>query len=95
MGESGGFNASLTNDGFKIIKNMIQDSQCLRFLSFPAALVATGTRGFFVEVLRREKRQTKLAKHVFASGLAFAKQHMFVPCGLFYKDCPRFFFKNL
>ena len=52
MGESGGFNASLTNDGFKIINNMIQDSQCLRFLSFPAALVATGTRGLLKELIK-------------------------------------------
>ena len=54
MGESGGFNASLTNDGFKIINNMIQDSQCLRFLSFPAALVATGTRGLLKELIKRK-----------------------------------------
>ena len=54
MGEMGGFNASLTNDGYKIIKNMVNDSQCLRFLSFPAALVATGTRGILKELIKRK-----------------------------------------
>ena len=62
MGESGGFNASLTNDGFKIINNMIQDSQCLRFLSFPAALVATGTRGLLKELIERECYEKKSLK---------------------------------
>ena len=54
MGEMGGFNASLTHDGYKIIKNMVNDSQCLRFLSFPAALVATGTRGILKELIKRK-----------------------------------------
>ena len=54
MGEMGGFNASLTNDGFKIIQNMIDDSQCLKFLSFPAALVATGNRGLLKELIKRK-----------------------------------------
>jgi len=54
MGKMGGFNASLTSDGFKIIQNMIDDSQCLKFLSFPAALVATGNRGLLKELIKRK-----------------------------------------
>ncbi len=45
MGSSGGFNAKLLNTGVNILQRMLSDRKCLKLLSFPACLVATGTRG--------------------------------------------------
>ena len=42
---SGGYVAKKVGDGSKILENMVKDKECKRILSFPASLVATGTRG--------------------------------------------------
>ena len=65
MAKAGGFTATklaLARDmlssmfqGLDDAKSSSEETSHLNWLSFPACLCATGTRGFFVEVLRREK----------------------------------------
>ena len=42
---SGGFTAKKVGEGTRILGEMIEEKNCLRFLSFPADIIATGTRG--------------------------------------------------
>jgi deoxyhypusine synthase len=42
---AGGFTAKKVADGARIVRDMVRDRKCTVFLSFPAALVATGVRG--------------------------------------------------
>jgi len=44
MGEAGGFTAKKVAEGVGILERM-ELAECTKFLSFPAALMATGTRG--------------------------------------------------
>ena len=44
MGEAGGFTAKKVAEGVDILERM-ERAECTKFLSFPAALMATGTRG--------------------------------------------------
>ena len=56
MGKAGGFTATKLARARDILKKAISKSHkdgCLNWLSFPACLCATGTRGFFVEALKR------------------------------------------
>jgi deoxyhypusine synthase len=53
MEQSGGFVAKKIGVGFNIIKEMVNDRDCVRFLSFPACIIATGCRGVVRELLRR------------------------------------------
>lgn len=50
---SGGYVAKKVGDGSKILEDMVKDSECKRILSFPASLVATGTRGIIKELVKR------------------------------------------
>lgn len=54
MEQSGGFVAKKVGVGFNIIKEMINDKNCTKFLSFPACIVATGCRGVIKELLKRK-----------------------------------------
>jgi len=56
MGRAGGFTASKLSRARDILSKAISksdDDGNLNWLSFPACLCATGTRGFFVEALKR------------------------------------------
>ena len=56
MGNAGGFTASKLSRARDILRKAISksdDEGSLNWLSFPACLCATGTRGFFVEALKR------------------------------------------
>ena len=56
MGRAGGFTASKLSRARDILSKAISKSDDhgnLNWLSFPACLCATGTRGFFVEALKR------------------------------------------
>jgi len=53
MKDSWGFTASKIAIGAEILRRMINDKECLKFLSFPACIVATGTRGVIKELIRR------------------------------------------
>lgn len=45
MKKAWGFTAGKLATGVEILEKMVTDSPCVKFLSFPACLVATGTRG--------------------------------------------------
>jgi len=53
MKESWGFTAAKIADGVEILKRMLSDEDCVKFLSFPACIVATGTRGVLREIVKR------------------------------------------
>ncbi|MEM2111429.1 MAG: deoxyhypusine synthase [Candidatus Bathyarchaeia archaeon] len=48
-----GFTAEKIVTGVDILKKMIDDPKCVKFLSFPACIVATGTRGVLREMVKR------------------------------------------
>jgi deoxyhypusine synthase len=52
MRGAGGFMGRHLAEVAKIYTEMLDDSACTKFLSFPAALVATGTRGVIVDMIR-------------------------------------------
>jgi len=52
MGKGGGFMAKELARTSKIVEAMVKDSDCVKFLSFPAAPVATGLRGVLAEMVR-------------------------------------------
>ncbi|MDD1772539.1 MAG: deoxyhypusine synthase [Methanomassiliicoccales archaeon] len=54
MSESGGFTAQKLADAIDIVERMVKDEKCLTFLSFPACIMATGTRGVIVELVKRK-----------------------------------------
>ena len=51
FGQSGGFTATKLATGVDILKKMIMDKECTVFLSFPACIIATGTRGVITELI--------------------------------------------
>ena len=52
--ESGGFSAKKVAVGVDILENMVKEKNCVKFLSFPACICATGTRGVVKELLKRK-----------------------------------------
>ena len=54
MKEMGGFVGRYMAEGYEILKEMVKDEGCLRFLSFPASVMATGLRGVLVELVKRK-----------------------------------------
>jgi len=54
MSKSGGFSAKNLALAIDIIEDMIKDKKCLKFLSFPACIIATGTRGIIKEIVKRK-----------------------------------------
>ena len=54
MQKAWGFTAGKTAIGVTILERMIQDQDCVKFLSFTGNLVATGTRGVFKELVKRK-----------------------------------------
>ena len=52
MGESGGFTSQKLADAADIVEKMVRNKDCLRILSFPACIMATGTRGVIVDMVR-------------------------------------------
>jgi len=53
MEEAWGFTAGKLATGIKILERMMRDDKCVKFLSFPANIVATGTRGAIKELVKR------------------------------------------
>lgn len=54
MMESGGFTAKKLAVGVDILEEMLKDNNSLNFLSFPACIIATGTRGIIKEFVKRK-----------------------------------------
>ncbi len=54
MKDSAGFNAKFLAEAFEILKEMLRDGKCLKFLSFPACIIATGTRGIIRDFVKKK-----------------------------------------
>ena len=54
MHDSGGFTAKKVGIGTDILERMLKEKNCLKFLSFPACITATGTRGIIKEMVRKK-----------------------------------------
>jgi deoxyhypusine synthase len=54
MNAAWGFTAGKLATGVDIMQAMIEDKKCVKFLSFPADIVATGTRGVIREMVKRK-----------------------------------------
>lgn len=52
MGRSGGFTAQKLADATDVAEKMVKNKKCLRFLSFPACIMSTGTRGVIVDMVK-------------------------------------------
>jgi len=52
--DSGGFSAKKVAVGVDIIEKMVKEKDCVKFLSFPACICSTGTRGVIKELLKRK-----------------------------------------
>lgn len=52
MEAAGGFSAKGVADGIALLAEMLEDREMTRFLSFPADIVATGTRGVLLDLVR-------------------------------------------
>lgn len=52
MSKAGGFTAQKLADATDIVESMYKDKDCLKVLSFPACIMATGTRGVIVDMVR-------------------------------------------
>jgi len=54
MGAGGGFTAKKLSEAADIVKEMIERDTCFTFLSFPACIISTGTRGVIKEMVKRK-----------------------------------------
>ena len=54
LGQSGGFESVNMYAGLDIISDMIQDKECLRFVSFVGAVVSTGLRGILKDMIKSQ-----------------------------------------
>ena len=55
--ESGGFTSKKLGVGINIVKKMVGDEKSFNFLSFPACIVSTGTRGVLKDLVKEKKFQ--------------------------------------
>jgi len=53
MEELGGFQGNKVAKAVNVLERMIKDEKSLNFLAFPACLIATGIRGVFTEMVKR------------------------------------------
>ena len=54
MSSSGGFTSKKLADATDIAEKMIKSKKCVRFLSFPACIISTGTRGVIVDMVKND-----------------------------------------
>ena len=54
LNDSGGFTAKKVATGVDIVENMIKEKNCVKFLSFPACIISTGTRGVIKELIKKK-----------------------------------------
>jgi deoxyhypusine synthase len=52
--DSGGFSSKKLATGVNILESMIREKNCVKFLSFPACICSTGTRGVIKEIIKRK-----------------------------------------
>jgi deoxyhypusine synthase len=51
---AGGFSAKKVAEGVDILERMVKEKDCVKFLSFPACIISTGTRGVIKELVQRK-----------------------------------------
>lgn len=54
MSKSGGFESRNLADGLNILSSMIEDMDCLKFLSFVGAVISTGLRGVITDMVKNK-----------------------------------------
>jgi deoxyhypusine synthase len=54
MSKSGGFESKNLVDGLNILTEMIEDKNCLKFMSFVGAVVSTGLRGVITDMVKNK-----------------------------------------
>tara|TARA_B100000029_G_C17428777_1_gene907090 strand:+ start:192 stop:1133 length:942 start_codon:yes stop_codon:yes gene_type:complete len=54
MAESGGFESRNVTEGLEILSNMIENQDCLKFLSFIGAIISTGFRGIIKDMIKKK-----------------------------------------
>ncbi|PKK81274.1 MAG: deoxyhypusine synthase [Thermoplasmata archaeon HGW-Thermoplasmata-2] len=54
MDSAGGFVAKKLADAAHILEDMEKDKKCLKFLSFPACIIATGARGIIKQMVKEK-----------------------------------------
>jgi len=54
MAESGGFESRNITEGLEILSSMIENQDCLKFLSFIGAIVSTGFRGIIKDMIKKK-----------------------------------------
>ena len=54
MKDSGGFESRNLYEGAEILREMINDRNCTRFLSFVGAIISTGVRGIIRDMLKKK-----------------------------------------
>ena len=54
MNVSGGFESRNLYEGVDILRTMINDRKCTRFLSFVGSIISTGLRGIIRDMLKRK-----------------------------------------
>ncbi len=54
MSKSGGFESRNLADGLNILSTMMQDKECLKFLSFVGAVISTGLRGIITDMVKNK-----------------------------------------
>ena len=54
MYNSGGFTAKKVGIAARIFENMLSQKDCVKFLSFPACIISTGTRGIIRDMIREK-----------------------------------------
>ena len=54
MAESGGFESRNVTEGLEILSSMIENPNCLKFLSFIGAIVSTGFRGIIKDMIKKK-----------------------------------------
>jgi len=54
MYKSGGFTAKKLASGTNILETMVKDPDCKIFLSFPACIISTGTRGVIRDLIKNK-----------------------------------------
>jgi len=54
MSKSGGFESRNLVDGLNILSSMVEDKQCLKFLSFVGAVISTGLRGIIKDMIKNK-----------------------------------------
>jgi deoxyhypusine synthase len=52
LDKSGGFTAKKVANGVEILEKMIKRKDCIRFISFPACICSTGTRGVIKDLIK-------------------------------------------